>query len=165
MPKLRAFIVTGAVFLVALAPASALAKAGGTDRPFKSTDVGAIGTLNIPTGEFSSQATEIISHVGKATTINQGTVVFTGPSTFTITAEFIVLAPNGDQLTGTFTGTGTFTATGSDATVVSTITGGSGRFADASGATAGSIHSTTISSDGVTLIFHAVSRLSGHISY
>ena len=45
----------------------------------------------------------------------------------------------------TATGTGTLTATGSEATLVSTITGGTGRFADASGTLITRIRSVTVS--------------------
>ena len=166
MAARKAFILAALALAVAiLSPASALANAGGTDRPFKSEDVGGIGTLNLLTGEFSSQATEIDSHCGKGTSFNHGTIVFTGPGTLTLTAEFTFVAANGDHLTGTFGGTGTFTATDSDVTVVSNFTGGTGRFADATGGTSGVIHNTIISSIGGTLTFRSTSSLSGHISY
>jgi hypothetical protein len=159
-------MATAAFFLVlaALAPTSALAKAGGTDRPLNGTGDG-ITTLNVQTGEFSSSATELISHLGAVTSTNTGTIVVTGPGTFTVRASFTIVAPNGDQLFLTGTGTGTFTLEASDTSFVTTITGGTGRFEGASGMTTASVHGTTISSDGVTLITHTLSRSRGTISY
>jgi hypothetical protein len=161
----RAILLTGLVLAVtALSPASALAKAGGTDRPLRGTGDG-ITTLELATGSFTSSATEIISHLGKVTSTNSGTIVVTGPGTFATSADFTIVAANGDELFLTGTGTGTFTPEASDTTFVTTITGGTGRFEGASGMTRASVHGTTVSSDGVTLITHTVSRSRGTISY
>jgi hypothetical protein len=165
MPKHRAITLASlALTLAALTPATALAKTGGTDRPLKSTGLGTT-TLNVLTGEFSSEATEIISHVGKATSSNTGTLTVTGPGTFTATADFTIVASNGDELTGVLNGTGTFTAADSDATFITTITGGTGRFEGASGEATASIHGTTVFSDGVTNITRTESKSTGHITY
>jgi hypothetical protein len=59
--------------------------------------------------------------------------VFTGPDTFNLTLTATWVAANGDEIHTTATGTGSSTPTGSEVTLVSTITGGTGRFADASG--------------------------------
>jgi hypothetical protein len=146
-------------------PSAALAKAGGTDRPIRSRDIGGIGTLNLSTGTFSSDATEIVSHLGKTRSHNVGTFVVTGPGTFAASFSFTQVTPSGDELTGVVHATGTFTAAGSEGTFVATFTGGTGRFADASGGTTGSLHTTTISSDGVTVVQRTTSEGTGHISY
>ena len=161
----RTILLTGLVLAVSsLIPSAAQARARGTDRPLRGTGDG-ITTLNLATGSFTSSATEIISHLGKVTSSNSGTIVVTGPGTFATSADFTIVAPNGDQLFLTGTGTGTFTPEASDTSFVTTITGGTGRFEGASGMTTASVHGTTVSSDGVTLITHTLSRSSGTISY
>jgi hypothetical protein len=154
-----------AIALAALVPAAASAKAGGTHRPIRSRDIGGIGTLNIQTGAFSVDATEILSHIGRARSHNVGTITVTGPGTFTSTFHVTEVAPNGDELRAAVNATGTFTPAGSEATFVATFTGGTGRFADATGGTTGTIHTTTISSDGSTLVIRSTSEGRGYISY
>ena len=134
MPKHRGIVVAGlAVLLLAVSPASALGKAGGTDRPVKGTASGNVTvTLGAPLG-LTIDLTGVATHFGKYSAhleadaeIIGGEVV--GHGTFT------VVAANGDQATGTFTFTGA-PPTGDvhPTTAVLTITGGTGRFADASG--------------------------------
>jgi hypothetical protein len=57
------------------------------------------------------------------------------------------------------------TATGSEATLVSTITGGTGRFADASGTTTSKITSVTVSTVGTTITTRDTETHTGQISY
>ena len=101
MPKQKGFILGVLVLaLVALSPASAAAKAGGTDRPVKGTTSGTVtGTLTSPLG-ITIDLTGVATHLGKYSVhldavgvISGGEVV--GDGTFT------VVAANGDQLTGT----------------------------------------------------------------
>jgi hypothetical protein len=151
--------------LAALSPTWALAKAGGTYRPFRSRDIGGIGTFNTNTGTFSADATELLSHFGRARSHNVGTFAVTGPGTFTSTFNVTEVAPNGDELTLVVSETGTFTAERSDAMFVATITGGTGRFADATGGTTGTTHTRTISSNGGIFVARTTSEGRGHISY
>ena len=134
MPKHRGIVVAGlAVVLLALSPASALAKAGGTDRPVKGTATGNVTvTLAVPLG-ITIDLTGVATHFGKYSAhidadgdIIGGGVV--GDGTFTL------VAANGDQVTGPVQFTGTLpTSDFHTTTAVLTITGGTGRFADASG--------------------------------
>jgi hypothetical protein len=134
MPKHKGLMVCGLVLaLAALAPASALAKAGGTDRPVKGTTSGTVtGTLTSPLG-ITIDLTGRVTHLGKYSVhidavgvISGGEVV--GDGTFT------VVAANGDQLTGTTTFTAPLPGGNVHTTTAFlTITGGTGRFADASG--------------------------------
>jgi hypothetical protein len=63
-------------------------------------------------------------------------------------------------------GTGTLLANNtSEATLVSTITGGTGRFADASGTLTTSISSVTVSAVGTTITSHDTETHTGRISY
>jgi len=161
----KAIMLAGLVFaLAALSPAAALAKAGGTDRPLKGSGSGTL-TLNLQTGAFAYDATEVDSHSGKVTVHSDGAFVLTGPGTFAVSGTTTSVAANGDQLTSTFTGTGTISATGSTTTINSTFTGGTGRFADASGTATTTSHGTTISNDGVTVISSMEYTLKGRISY
>jgi hypothetical protein len=153
-----------ALTVAALSPAAALAKAGGTDRPLTGSGSGTL-TLNLPTGAFASDATEVDSHSGKVTVHSEGTFVLTGPGTFAVSGTSTSMAANGDQLTSTFTGTGTISGTESTTTIVSTLTGGTGRFEDVSGTATTTSHGTTISSDGVTVISSMEYTLTGTISY
>ena len=75
------------------------------------------------------------------------------------------MAANGDEIYTTATGTGTLTATGSEATLVSTITGGTGRFADASGTLTTAITSEIVSAVGSTLTTADTEIHQGRISY
>ena len=70
-----------------------------------------------------------------------------------------------DRVYTTATGTGTLTATGSEATLVSTITGGTGRFADASGTITTQISSEIVSIVGTTLTTRDTETHKGRISY
>src|SRR5829696_10240268 len=166
MPKHRAIITASLVLaLAALVPASAAAKAGGTDRPVsgKSTST---TTVDVATGTGVSDGSGQISHLGAFTFHNDFTsFTLTGPDTFSFTLTASIVAANGDVIFTTATGTGTLTATGSEATLVSTITGGTGRFADASGTIISSISSVTVSTVGTTTTSNDTETHTGEISY
>jgi hypothetical protein len=116
----------------ALAPASALAKAGGTDRPMKGTVVGTV-TVPIPSLQLTTDASGVLTHLGKYTGHFEGSGEIVGGRTLG-EGTFTVVAANGDQLTGTFTLNGSLpSGEPHSLTVFLTITGGTGRFADASG--------------------------------
>jgi hypothetical protein len=161
----KATMLAGLVLAVAaLSPTAALAKAGGTDRPLRGGG-SSTTTLNLPTGAFTSDGTEIDSHSGKDAVHSEGTFVLTGPSTFAVSGTTTTVAANGDQLTSTFSGTGAISGTESTTTISSTITGGTGRFEDARGTATTSLKSTTVSNDGVTVISSGEYTLTGTISY
>jgi hypothetical protein len=135
VPKHReGFIIAAVVVLAlaALAPTSALANTGGTDRPLRGTESGTT-TLNLATGAASADFTGELSHLGKFSGHSNVTVTFTGPSSFAAVGKGSLEAANGDELFFDVTWTGTFTATAIQTTAVRTITGGTGRFAGASG--------------------------------
>jgi hypothetical protein len=158
------FLASLGIAVAELSPAAALAKAGGTHRPIRSRGNG-IGTLNLQTGAFSATTTELVSHLGKVHGHDVGAFVVTGPGRFATTFNFTVVTRNGDEISGFANGTGTFTPAGSDGTLVATFTGGTGRFADATGGTMGSLHTTTISSNGAIVAVRTMATLRGHISY
>jgi hypothetical protein len=133
MPKHKGTILAALVLvLAALSPASALAKAGGTDRPVKGTALGAV-TATIPALHLTADASGVSSHLGKYTGHFEGNGEIVGGRTLG-EGTFTLVAANGDELTGTFTLNGALpSGEVHSLTVVLTITGGTGRFADARG--------------------------------
>jgi hypothetical protein len=129
----KAILLTGLVLAVAaLSPTSALAKAGGTDRPVKGTALGDVA-VTIPGLHVTTDASGVLTHLGKYTGHFEGSAQIVGGRTL-VEGTFTLVAANGDQLTGTWTLNGSLpSGEVHTATVVLTITGGTGRFADASG--------------------------------
>jgi hypothetical protein len=157
----RLIIATVVLALAALAPTSALANTGGTERPLRGTESGTT-TLNLATGAASADFTGALSHLGKFTGHSNVTVTFTGPSSFAAVGKGSLEAASGDELFFDVTWTGTFTATAIQTTAVRTITGGTGRFAGASGTMTtrlSSVYSST------TLVSRDTGTTEGLISY
>lgn len=131
----KAITIAGLMLaLGVLAPTGALGKAGGTDRPVKGTTSGTVtGTLTSPLG-ITIDLTGVATHLGKYSFHAEGVGVISGGEVFT-DGPFTVTAANGDQLTGTFTVTTPLSqlAEVHTTTAFLTITGGTGRFADAGG--------------------------------
>ena len=126
----RLFVGLVAAFTVSLASVAVSAAAAAT--PFKGT-VNAVetGTVVPPTRFLDRQGTGTATHLGRYTehvtmVINLPTLSSTGAATFT--------AANGDTLLATVAGQATRTSPTTLSIVeVYTITGGTGRFADATG--------------------------------
>ena len=132
MPLRRLIFLSSLVLAVAaLSPAAALGAAKGTDRPLSGT-VTASTIDNFSTGTSTADGTFLFTHLGKGTFHEDTTAGTTTGNTFTFTGTATYVAANGDQLFATITATGTFTGS-NVVTKVSTITGGTGRFANASG--------------------------------
>jgi hypothetical protein len=74
-----------------------------------------------------------LTHLGKSTAVAEQVVTFTGPTTAIASNTTVYTAANGDQLFATWSGTST--TVGADVTFSGpeTYTGGTGRFAGASG--------------------------------
>ena len=161
------------VLIAALMVTAGFAFAGGADRPvpFKGTFQGtdADTCFNFPIACVDTQGTGISTVIGQFTfTMNNHVNVTNGTDYGTVT----LTAANGDTITTTYVGSGeTVGPNLFSITEVHTITGGTGRFADAQGSftvermasgttflTSGSIHGT-ITAPGVshehTLIFLA----------
>jgi hypothetical protein len=170
--KARTLLVLTSMLLAfaIAAPGIAAAKRGGTDRPLKGS-TSATTTVNIATQTGTSQGTAVVSHLGRSSftlnfafTITGGTVNVTGTGT--------LVAANGDEVFVTFTGTATPPAPvpavgqripGSN---VFTITGGTGRFSDASGTFTSTGALEIVSITGTTFTSRDVgTRLQGQISY
>jgi hypothetical protein len=129
----RAMLLLGFLLAFAvLAPGSALAKAGGTNRPVKGTAVGEV-TVPIASLQLTTDASGVMTHLGQYTAHFEGSAEIVGGRTLG-EGIFTVVAANGDELTGTFTLNGALpSGEPHSLTAVLTITGGTGRFADASG--------------------------------
>jgi hypothetical protein len=151
--------------LAALNPATALGAANGTDRPVRGTETG-ITSVNLATGSGRADGSGQLSHLGRVTFTSDVTSFrLTGPGTFSFTLTTVVGAANGDKVFATGTGTGTLTPTGSEATLALTITGGTGRFAEASGTVTSAISTVTVSLVGTTLTTRDTATHKGQISY
>jgi hypothetical protein len=147
--KLRKLILLSSMVIAVavLAPSTVQAAANGTDRPFKGTetvtaviDIGAhIGNVN---GTFR------YSDLGNGTFHADTTLTPLTPTTTQIAGTNTYVAANGDRLFTTIAGTSSMTSpTESEVIIVDTITGGTGRFADASG-------TFTVTGPAVTVSFN-----------
>jgi hypothetical protein len=128
--RTKLFTVLAAV-VVAMCLASPTSTASGRLVPFKASDSGVAQVIG-GSGDLivtSDVATGHGTHVGRYTLEAQETInVVTGAITG---GEFTLTAANGDTLTGTYSGTARPGLLGYD--VSGPITGGTGRFASASG--------------------------------
>ena len=170
MPRYWRIIVAGIVLgASALGPASTLGKAGGTDRPWKSSAT-ATATLDLGTLSGTSVGSGHAAHLGKVTPTQTFTLTPTAdPATFATAGTSTIVAANGDQLfatsAGTLTSTGLQVGATAEFTFVSTITGGTGRFADASGRLTTTGNSVVVSIAGGTVTSRQTFGSEGTITY
>ena len=162
----KAVALAGLVLALAvLSPASALANAGGTDRPIKGAGTGTI-SLDPATGAFTGVVPGVSSHLGEITVHIEGVGAPAADGTFAGSGTATLVAANGDQVTGTITLTQTALPDGhTTTTVVLTITGGTGRFANASGTLTVICLSGPPSQLGALLLIKAECKFTGRISY
>ena len=161
----RFTIVLALLAVAAVSPTAALGKAKGTDRPVRGTTTSTT-TVDVATGSGIAVGVGRISHLGKTTFTNDFTsFTITGPDTFSYTLTAIIVAENGNEIFTTATGTGMLTPTGTESTLVSTITGGTGRFADASGTITTRVSSVNVSAVGTTFTTSDTETHTGRISY
>ena len=162
----RATVLAGAVLAFALLGASAaLADTGGTNRPFQATLSGS-SAADLSTGSLVQDLTGNESHLGRVTVHDTGTFTLTGPKSFTFSGTEVVTAANGDQLFEAFSGSGSTDAEGNlTSQAVLTVTGGTGRFADASGEQTVTVHGPDAPLIGTTLTRTITESITGTISY
>ena len=165
----KAIIFTGAVLaLTALIPASAQGNANGTERPIKVT-FSDTSVFDLATLTFHYEGTQLDSHLGKAAFEGDGSISLTGFNTFDQRDAWVVTAANGDELFGTNAATGTGgprgLVGGSEETVIQTITGGTGRFRDATGTLTGTFRNVLVSLVGGVATYSVHGSSAGTISY
>jgi hypothetical protein len=169
MIRRRLLVLTSLLLALAVAvPGAAVAKRGGTDRPLKGSGSGTT-TGDLATGVATSEGTARFSHAGKTTYSINTTFSATGPNTFALTGTSTLVAANGDSVFSSLTGTATATGIGVGETIeftlVFTVTGGTGRFADASGTLTAEATSETVSLVGTTFVNRDTFTARGTISY
>lgn len=123
------------------------------DRPLGGATTSTSSYQFFSVSKGTTDGTGQFSHLGKITFHKHYTAFrFTSSNTFTDAGTETVVAANGDKLFATFTATGRFTGAEVGSTVKTTdfgtITGGTGRFAGASGA-----YKTTTSSVITSVVF------------
>ena len=164
--SLRRFVfLTGLVLaLAATSPSAALAAAHGTDRPLTGTNTGT-GTLNLDTGAQTVNFSGQLSHLGADTGHADLTLTFTSASTFTYTGTRTFVAANGDEVFSAVMGSGTSTPPTAESTETDTITGGTGRFAGATGTYTNTVSSVIVSVTDTTVTTRVTAAVQGQISY
>jgi hypothetical protein len=154
-----------ALALATVSPGSGLAAAGGANRPLKGSMSGTF-SLNPATGAVTGDARGKNSHLGESALHFEGTVAPTAEEgTYAGSAAVTLVAANGDRLTGTAEVTSTATATGRTTSVVMEVTGGTGRFAHASGTLRVICLSEDYSRAGQLLVSEIECTATGQISY
>jgi hypothetical protein len=133
----KRFLLSSLVIGVGLtSPAAALAGPGGSNLPLMGNST-AVLTVSLADGSLTGAASGHLTLLGAFTTIDNTTFTPTGPPgpviPFEITGTTAFVAANGDELLGTVNGTGDIADSVARGTNVVTITGGTGRFANASG--------------------------------
>ena len=153
--------VAAAVTAIIPSPAPA---AHVTARPLTGVGAGTM-TLNLATGAATAEFTGHLSPLGAETGHDDLAFTLTGASTFTYTGTRIFVAANGDKLFSAITGTGTFTRTTAHSTETDTITGGTGRFARASGTYTDTISSVVVSATATSQTSRVTAAAQGQIRY
>jgi len=149
--------------VTALSPPAAPA-AHGTVRPLTGTGTGTL-TLNLTTGAATADFSGHLSPLGAETGYDDLTFTLTGPSTFTYTGTRTFAAANGDKLFSNITGKGTLTRTTATSTETDTITGGTGRFAGASGTYTDTVSSVVVSATSTSQTSRLTAAAHGQIRY
>jgi hypothetical protein len=136
------------IAITVLIPASALGNAKGTDRPAKVT-FSDTSVVNLERFTFHYAGTELNAHLGKSTVEGEGSFFLTGFNTFDQSDSFVVTAANGDKVFGTDANMGEGSPegllAGNTQTTTTTITGGTGRFVNATGTLTGTLTSVLVS--------------------
>ena len=156
-----AALVLGLAFV---GPASAEAKVGGTDRPVRATLSGTV-RANLQNLAVTVEASGVASHVGRFSSTLDGFIAIGAEGT-TGSGTQTIVAANGDRLDGTFTlSTPGLPTEGHTTTIVMTVTGGTGRFSDASGTLTSKTLVTPLGVEGLTLINAFEGTTRGRVSY
>jgi hypothetical protein len=160
----KAITFTGLILAIAvLIPASALAAAKGTARPFN-VSVSMTNVSDLETFTNHYQGTAMGSHLGKGTIEGNGKFEF-NEFGLAYNDEWVITTANGDKLFGTSTGRIVGIPGGDEVPVVQTITGGTGRFANATGTITGTYLAMKRFTVGPMVTFADTGGAKGTISY
>lgn len=161
----RLIFLSGLVLaVVAISPAAAMGAANGTNRPLTGT-ITSTTTVSLITGAGTSVTSGHMSHIGAFTGSGDQQFVLVGSNGFRFTGTETTVAANGDKLFSTTSAMGTL-GPPTSTTVVHTITGGTGRFADASGTFTTTGVSSSVSIVGsIETVTSTSTTLEGTISY
>ena len=160
----KLILISGLVLaVVAMSPAAAMGAAKGTDRPLKGMTTSTT-TINLITGAGTSVSSGHMSHLGAVTGSQSAQFALVGPNGFSFTGTLTTVAANGDKLFTNVSGAGTL-GPPIQSTAVNTITGGTGRFADASGTFTNTAISTSVSIVGSIETVTSTHTLKGTLSY
>jgi hypothetical protein len=164
MPLRRLLFLSGLVLaLVVMSPAAAMGAAKGTDRPLTGT-LTSTTTVSLITLTGTIVSSGDLSHFGAVTDSQDAQFALVGPNGFGWTGTETIVAANGDKLFTTVSGAGTL-GPPIQSTAVHTITGGTGRFADASGTFTTTATSTSVSIVGSVETVTSPIAAKGTISY
>jgi hypothetical protein len=160
---MKIFTLAVAAMLCAVPPV-AIDAAGAASRPFKAAIHGFAAPVPTSPCELSNDetATAQVSHLGRSEMVSHETVdLCSNPEAAEISGQFTMTAANGDQLFGTYETLGHLDFANDEVTFSGqfTITGGSGRFQDASGG--GSIEGSGVLSPP----FDVFANMNGRIVY
>jgi len=164
MPLRKLIFLSGcALAVLAMTPATAMGATKGTDRPLTGTTT-STATINLITGSGTIGSSGQLSLLGAVTTSQNAHFALVGPNGFSWTGTETTVAANGDQLFATVSGAGTL-GPPIQSTAVHTITGGTGRFAHASGTFTTTAVSSSVSIVGSVETVTSPLTFTGTISY
>lgn len=159
MAKIKMTALAGVLVLGVLLAASVPASASGRSVTLTGQGTGTI-RLDTVTGAITGEESGVSSVLGTYTVRLQGRAALAADGTVMGTGTATIVAANGDQLVGDFTVTGD----GQTQTVVVTITGGTGRFANATGTLTVICHSGPSHQEGAVLVLGHRCTMKGTVS-
>ncbi len=162
MRKIRAFALAVALALAAFYLASAPVSAADTAVHIKGK-ASASGRVDPAAAGVTEEGSGTLSHLGNFSYRLVGTGTVNNDGTYSAAGHITIVSANGDQLSGPYTVTGTATDTANTATAVMTITGGTGRFANASGTLTLISKGPPLSPDGQFFVFDVANTWDGQI--
>jgi hypothetical protein len=162
MRKIRAFALAVALALAAFYLASAPVSAADTAVHIKGK-ASASGRVDPAAAGVTEEGSGTLSHLGNFSYRLVGTGTVNNDGTYSAGGDITIVSANGDQLSGPYTVTGTATDTANTATAVMTITGGTGRFANASGTLTLISEGPPLSPDGQFFVFDVANTWDGQI--
>lgn len=151
-----------------LAPTALHASAEGVDRPFVSRSSG-VSTIKLLTGHMHNTSTGTATHFGAFTRVDLAQLVpHPGAPTGVLSTSTLTTA-NGDRMLMDCVGTSTSADNNLHSTTVvtCTVTGGTGRFTDATGSIVSTTQSarTAVDTATMTASYTSESTAKGTISY